>query len=277
MEQILRNDTIRIDTNETISLKHIFECGQCFRWKPSPKGGYVGVAFGQATRLWQQEDGLYLLATPQQVKEIWHPYLDLDRDYTALTQAFCTGEFMEKAVAYGRGLRILQQEPWEALVSFLVSQCNNIPRICSILDTFCKLFGQPLELEGDVLYAFPTPQRVAMLSLEDLAPLRAGYRAKYILSAAQAVAREQLDFEGLRGMNTPEARQGIMELQGVGRKVADCFLLFGLGKMDAFPVDTWMKKAGAHYAPDLASFGPYAGLAQQYIFYYARGTKLKMD
>ena len=262
---------------EPICLEHIFECGQCFRWSPSPRGGYVGTAYGHATRLWLAEGCLHLLASPQEFHDIWRPYFDLDENYEALTAPLCCNDFMGRAVAYGRGLRILRQDPWEALVSFLVSQCNNIPRIRTILHTLCRLYGQPLLLEGETLYAFPSAARIACLSLEDLAPLRAGYRAQYILSAAQAVAGGSLDLEALKTMDTESARQAIQSLRGVGRKVADCFLLFGLHKLDAFPVDTWMKKAQALYPPgfDQRAFGPLAGLAQQYIFYYARSTRLE--
>lgn len=267
-------NTIEVAGDEPICPRHIFECGQCFRWSPSPKGGYTGVAYGRPTRVWMEGNRLFLRGTAEAYETIWRPYFDLDRSYDALTESFCCNDFMRRAVEYGRGLRILRQEPWEALASFIVSQCNNIPRIRSILDIFCRLYGDAVELEGETLYTFPSPGRTAALTLEDLAPLRAGYRAEYILLAARAITAGELDLGALGAMPTEQARQAVQALRGVGRKVADCFLLFGLHKLDAFPVDTWMKKAGAYYPA--ASFGDYAGVAQQYIFYYARGTKLKL-
>lgn len=273
-----KEQIIEVAGDEPICLRHIFECGQCFRWSPSPKGGYKGVAYGRPTRVWMEGGRLFMRSTAAEYETIWRPYFDLDQSYNTLTEGFCHNDFMRQAVEYGRGLRILQQDPWEALASFIISQCNNIPRIRSILDILCRLYGDAVELEGETLHAFPSPARIAALSLADLTPLRAGYRAQYILLAAQAIAAGALNLEALRSMSTSEARQTIQTLRGVGRKVADCFLLFGLHKLDAFPVDTWMKKAGAFYQADepAFSFGAYAGVAQQYIFYYARGTKLEL-
>ncbi len=278
MQPVFHEGIIEVAGDEPICLQHIFECGQCFRWSPSPRGGYTGVAYGRPTRVWMEGDRLFLRGTPAEYQQIWRTYFDLDRSYDALTEGFCCNDFMRRAVDYGRGLRILRQEPWEALASFIVPQCNNIPRIRSILDVFCRLYGEPVELEGETLHTFPAPKRVAALSLADLTPLRAGYRAQYILLAAQSVASGGLDLAALQHMDTEQARAAVQSLRGVGRKVADCFLLFGLHKLDAFPVDTWMKKADAFYQPggSAAAFGPYAGIAQQYIFYYARGTKLAL-
>ena len=274
--EILENDgVVQARLNDSLNIEHIFRCGQCFRWQPSEKGGYIGAAYGRAVRVWQQENVLFLLCSLEDFELVWRRYFDLDRQYDQLTQRFCLNEFMKKAAAHGRGLRILRQQPWEALISFIVSQCNNIPRISGILQTMCRLWGQPLELEGQVLYSFPAPATLAALSLEDLAPLRAGYRAKYILAAAQAVCQGKLDFAALEAMEADQARQALTALPGVGRKVADCALLYGLGKMEAFPVDAWMKKAAPFYGVDAGDFGPLAGVAQQYIFYYARESGLK--
>ena len=264
---------VRVKLADSLSLEHLFQCGQCFRWKRSGQGGYVGVAYGRAVRVWQQESQLFLRCTRVEFDRVWRRYFDLDRDQ--LLSRFTVNHFLEQAVGHGRGLRILRQQPWEALVSFLVSQCNNIPRISGILQTLCCQWGQPLELEGERLYAFPPPEALAPLSLEQLAPLRAGYRAKYILAAAQAVCQGVVDFDCLEQMDTAQARQALMALPGVGPKVADCVLLYGLGKLDAFPVDAWMKKAAPFYGVSPETFGPLAGIAQQYIFYYARETGLK--
>ena len=270
-----KDGVVQARLNDSLNIEHIFRCGQCFRWQPSEKGGYIGAAYGRAVRVWQQENVLFLLCSLEDFELVWRRYFDLDRQYDQLTQRFCLNEFMKKAAAHGRGLRILRQQPWEALISFIVSQCNNIPRISGILQTMCRLWGQPLELEGQVLYSFPAPATLAALSLEDLAPLRAGYRAKYILAAAQAVCQGKLDFAALEAMEADQARQALTALPGVGRKVADCALLYGLGKMEAFPVDAWMKKAAPFYGVDPGDFGPLAGVAQQYIFYYARESGLK--
>lgn len=270
MDIIQHQGYIEVCLHEAFAPHHTFACGQCFRWRPDGQGRYRGVAFGKELTVWGT-DSLCMTCTPAEFEAHWRGYFDLDRNYTAITQAFQGDAYFEDAVRFGMGLRLLVQEPWEALCSFILSQCNNIGRIQGIIDSFCAAFGQ--DMGG--FYAFPTAEQVAAQTLDRLQVMRAGYRAKYVLHAAQAVASGRLDFEKLRAMPTEQARAAVMELNGVGRKVADCFLLFGLGKYDAFPVDTWMKKAESHYDKGRygANFGPFAGIAQQYIFYYARSGR----
>ena len=262
---------IEIRDIERFAPKHTFECGQCFRWFEKD-GKYEGVAMGKKLTVWADENALYMTSTKEDFENIWRKYFDLDRSYESIAKAFTGDEFFAQAVEYGLGLRLLKQDPWEALCSFIISQCNNISRIQKIVSTLCENFGE--KIEGG--YAFPTAEKIALLELSDLDILRSGYRAKYILNAAKAVAEGEISFEKLESMQTDEARKYIMSLNGVGRKVADCFLLFGMAKYDAFPVDTWMKKAKDHY--DIknygAHFGEFAGIAQQYIFYYARSQKI---
>lgn len=266
MNTLAQDNCIRV-SDAQISLEHTFSCGQCFRWEPGRDGSFTGVALGRAVRVWTEGEDLYLRCTEEEYQEVWAGYFDLDRDYRPIAEGLARDEFMRRAVEHGWGLRILRQEPWEALCTFIFSQCNHIPRIRQIVDRLCRLCGEELKFEGERHYAFPGPERVAALSGEELGSLRAGYRAPYVREAAQALALGQLDLAELREGETDVARQALMALNGVGRKVADCVLLFGLNKLEAFPVDTWMKKAeGLH--PDCA--GPYAGIAQQYIFYYMR-------
>jgi N-glycosylase/DNA lyase len=182
---------------------------------------------------------------------------------------------MAAAASFGAGIRILRQDPWETLCSFILSQCNNIPRIKRLVETLCALFGDPIPGARNA-FAFPSPQRLAGLRETDFAPLRAGYRAKYILSAANAVASGALNLAELAASTPDAALASLKTLPGVGDKVAACAVLFGLHMLDAFPVDTWMKKAIArHYGAgfDPAIFAPYAGIAQQYMFYYERSGK----
>ena len=255
-------------------IRHICDCGQCFRFLPF-EGGYLGVAYGRPIYMENSSDGVSLHCSQSEFDTVWKDFFDLDTDYAVIAQALPKDGFTSAAVEFGRGLRILRQEPWEALCSFIISQCNNIPRIQSIIDRLCRLFGEEIEWRGQTLYTFPSAERLAQCTSEDLAPLRCGYRAPYIISAAKTVAACGSYFEELADLPTPEARKKIMELEGVGPKVADCFLLFGLHKLDAFPVDTWMKKAAVYYGGkfDPSLFGEYAGIAQQYIFYYARSGK----
>lgn len=246
-----------------------FECGQCFRWDADAGGVYTGVVGKRVLRV-KEEDGLVLCSAPNEDLEYWTGYFDLDNDYTAANALFAENEYLKICADYGAGIRILRQEPWEALCSFIISQCNNIPRIKGVVLRLCQSFGEELE-EG--VFSFPGAEVIAPLSESDLAPLRSGYRAGYILNAARAVAEGRLDFDELAVMDAGEAFSQICALKGVGKKVANCFMLYGLHRMDRFPVDVWMKRALKEHFPsdfDPASLGEYSGLAQQYIFYHAR-------
>ncbi|MBQ9769516.1 MAG: DNA-3-methyladenine glycosylase 2 family protein [Clostridia bacterium] len=206
---------------------------------------------------------------------IWKDYFDLDRDYGEIIEVISENEVLKAASGFAGGIRILRQDPWEALCSFIISQNNNIPRIKGIVERLCASFGEEIK-EG--FYSFPTAEKIAALTLEDLAPLRSGFRAKYILDGAKRVASGEIDLDALKELALDEARQELMKIYGVGEKVADCTLLFGLSHIDAFPKDVWIKKAMAKLfdgsLPECAA--PYAGIAQQYIFHYARMTKLEI-
>ena len=271
--QITEHETyIEIRSESRFSARQTFTCGQCFRWQEQPDGSWRGIVRGRAARVWDDGGALCITGTRAQFDALWRSYFDCDTDYASICRSFAVDEFTAAAAEFGAGIRILNQEPWEALCTFLISQCNNIPRITAIVQRLCAGWGEPVSFEGETLHAFPTPEALAGLSPDDLAPLRAGYRAPYLIAAAQAAVSGALSFDALRAMSTEEARRSIMQLRGVGRKVADCFLLFGLHKMDAFPVDTWMKKAAAYYSGDMKRFidSPFAGVYQQYFFYYVR-------
>lgn len=271
--QITEHETyIEIRSESRFSARQTFTCGQCFRWQEQPDGSWRGIVRGRVARVRDDNGALCITGTRAQFDALWRSYFDCDTDYASICRSFAVDEFTAAAAEFGAGIRILNQEPWEALCTFLISQCNNIPRITAIVQRLCAGWGEPVSFEGETLHAFPTPEALAGLSPDDLAPLRAGYRAPYLIAAAQAAVSGALSFDALREMSTEEARRSIMQLRGVGRKVADCFLLFGLHKMDAFPVDTWMKKAAAYYSGDMKRFidSPFAGVYQQYFFYYVR-------
>lgn len=262
---------VRLASAGEMDLIKTFECGQCFRWNADADGVYTGVAFGHAARIWREGDGLYL--TSDAPASLWRDYFDLERDYGAISRAFSGGEYLDACVEYGQGIRILRQEPWEALCSFIISQCNNIKRIKGIVERLCREYGDELSFDGERVYAFPTAARLAALDEADLAPLRSGYRAAYIIAAARAVAEGALDLDALIAADYAEAKSSLLALPGVGEKVANCVVLFGLRHMEAFPIDVWIRRALREHFPrgfDPASLGEYAGLAQQYIFYYAR-------
>ncbi len=265
--------------NEPFSLTQTFSCGQCFRWEETAPETWRGAAFGRAVTLALHNGILYADCSPEEFNRVWRPYLDLDRDYTAIRRIVSIDPATAEAVNYGAGIRILRQEPWETLCSFLLSQCNNIPRIRGIIARLCRAWGEPIRGE---IRAFPTAERMASLSPDELSAVsRCGYRAPYLIAAAKQVAEGDLDLCALRNENTADAKRKLLTLPGVGEKVADCVLLFGLQKTDAFPVDVWMRRAvntlyGRNFDP-AAAFGPYAGIAQQYLFYYAQSGRLKSD
>lgn len=270
-------ETKKIYDCEDFSPREIFECGQAFRWEADENGAYTGIAFGTPARVWRENDEICIMSECGSYEKIWHNYFDLERDYKALRGEISREKVLEKACDFGRGIRILRQEPWEALCSFIISQCNNIPRIKGIVENLCALCGDKITFLDKTYYAFPSADAVARLSEKELSTLRSGYRAAYIKNAAEAVSRGEFDLEAVSSLSTDEAKRCLLELPGVGEKVASCVLLFGMGKLDAFPVDVWMKRAIVEFFGegkfDYKRFGNLAGLAQQYMFHYMRNGK----
>ncbi len=265
-------DIINLCPTRELDIVKTFECGQCFRWNRDENGVYRGVAMGHAAKIWAESGRVFVLSDAPE--SFWREYFDLERDYASISRAFDGGEYLAKCVEYGMGIRILRQEPWEALCSFIISQCNNIKRIKGIVEKLCAMYGEERELEGERFYTFPTAQKLSRLSVEELAPLRSGYRAAYIINAAVAVSGGAIDLESLIKADYRTAKKELMKLSGVGEKVANCVVLFGLYHMEAFPVDVWIRRAlKEHFPPgfDPDTLGEYAGLAQQYIYFYARG------
>lgn len=257
---------------ESLDIIKTFECGQCFRWNADENGVYHGVVAGYYAQVSVENDKVYI--TSDAPFELWTEYFDLETDYAEISKSF-SGDYLRTCTEYGMGIRILRQESWEALCSFIISQCNNISRIKGIVERLCECFGEPKEHMGKRFYSFPTAERLAQLTPEELAPIRSGYRAEYIINAAKAVTSGELDLEKLRACDYKEAIKALRTVRGIGEKVANCVVLFGLNHMEAFPVDVWMKRAlKENFPPDFdpESLGEYAGLAQQYIFYYARSS-----
>ena len=259
---------------QELNPQRTFDCGQCFRWNADAEGKYRGVASGKAAVVWAEAGRTYIECAAGDIY-FWRDYLDMETDYAEARRSIEVCNYLRDCAAYGEGIRILRQDKWEALCSFIISQCNNIPRIKGIVEKLCSLYGEPVEAPWGEARAFPTAERVADLSEEALAPLRSGYRAPYILAAARAVAGGDIDLDATALLPCGEARAELKKLNGVGDKVANCVVLFGLHQLDAFPVDVWIKRALAANMPkgfDPSSLGKYAGLAQQYMFFHARET-----
>lgn len=266
-----------VENCEDFSPAAIFECGQAFRWNADENGIYTGVAYGVPARVWTENGKGYILSAEDSFSSVWRNYFDLERDYSSLRNEISREAVLAPACEFGKGIRILRQEPWEALCSFIISQCNNIPRIKGIVEKLCMLCGDEIDFMGEKLYTFPDAENVARLSEKELGSLRAGYRAAYISEAARGVADGTIDLQHITSLPTLDAKRELLSLSGVGEKVASCVLLFGLGKLDAFPVDVWMKKAIKFFFGegkfDYSRFGNLAGLTQQYMFHYMRNRK----
>lgn len=249
------------------NLDQTLNCGQSFRWQPDADGWFVGVAGAHYARMHQQGDQITIVSTADEA--FWHNYFDTKTDYAGLISAFIKTPQLVAPCESAGGIRILKQDGWEALASFIISQNNNIKRISGIISRLCETFGEPIA-EG--IYAFPTPQRLALCSVEDLAPLRSGFRARYLIDAAQKVCDNTVDIQALYSLPLEEARAMLTQIVGVGRKVADCALLFGFYRLECFPVDVWIGRALKELFPDgfPQSLAEHAGIAQQMVFHYMR-------
>lgn len=274
---------------------HIFDCGQCFRWEKNDDGSYSGIAFGKMATIGYDKSNETLLihdADEDDFEKVWRAYLDLDRDYSAIKKALAEKDtIIRDAIEFGYGIRILNQEKWETLLSFIISQNNNIPRIKKCINSLAETLGEYAgEYKGKKYYSLPTPEVLASATLEDLEPCRLGYRAKYLIETAVKVSEEGLDcLERLGGcdVSSSETCETLRGYCGVGPKVANCIALFSMGKLDSFPIDVWVRKvmnrmygidendmkAMAEFAEE--TFGELGGIAQQYLFYYITNNKMQ--
>ncbi len=269
------DNKVRIKNAVNFNLMQTLDCGQAFRWKQSESGVWSGVAYGKYIEIYNDRNDIIIDGTTkEEYYNIWRSYFDIDRDYSKIIQEISSNETLCLASGYGYGIRILQQETWEALCSFIISQNNNIPRIKGIIERLCENFGE----KCGIGYTFPSAEKIACLTVGDLSPLRCGFRARYIIDAAQKVSSGQIDLKALKDTDYETAKNKLMTITGVGPKVADCTLLYGLGRIEAFPEDVWIKRAmKVLFNGNLPKCAvPYAGIVQQYIFYYARGGNLNV-
>ncbi len=261
------------------SLSQCLTSGQAFRWKPQDEG-FFGVALGRAVYAEQSGDTLTLRGIAEEDAEAFIDYFDLRRDYGAVKALYASDPFLREGMEYAPGMRVLNQPPFETLISFIISANNNVKRIMGIVETLCERYGAPI----NGAYDFPTPEALASLSEDALKACGTGYRARYIIGAARAVA-EGFDLNEAACMPFEQARQALAKLPGVGLKVADCVCLYSLGFAQGFPADVWMRRVlcsvyGYRGKNDKEMrafvderFGALAGLAQQYLFHYARHHK----
>lgn len=273
-------DIIKQDGNNVIvtapcfSLVQTLDCGQAFRFSEKD-GVWQGVIGDRLLKMKQTDDGvIFYDITADDFCLKYYDYFTLGFDYAALQRELCSDDTLKKAIDNAKGIRMLKQDKWETLCSFIISQNNNIPRIKGIISRLCESLGDKIADTDE--YTFPCAEKIAALSLDDLSPLRAGFRAKYILDAAQKTAGGEIDFNLLETAPLDDARAELMKIKGVGPKVAECVLLFSCGRFDAFPMDVWMKRVMAVLYPDglPQCAHQYRGIAQQYLFHYSRCIKL---
>ena len=303
---------IRVD-GTNFSIDQISASGQCFRMTEQEDGSFQVIANGRRLRL-KQEQPSYQTPSPYQAQSpsqnqpqtsgdelsiskefqknsvilmdcseedfqtIWKPYFDLDTDYSRfLTSINPDDTYLRSAVAYGHGIRILRQDLWEMIISFIISQQNNIRRIRKCIETICAHYGTKIDPINDTntcsdsFYLFPTPEQLATATEEELRALGLGYRSRYLVETAQSIVSGEISLDALRQMDYSSARAELLKLCGVGAKVADCICLFGLHHLEAFPIDTHIRQVLTTHYPDgfpFESYAGYEGVLQQYIFYY---------
>ncbi len=259
---------------ENFDVAQTFDCGQCFRFDVEGNKA-KGFAFGREITFTQiSENELEIDCTENEFNTVWKSYLGLDLDYGAIRsemrQLRSSDEKLLTAMETGKGIRILRQEPWETLCSFIISQNNNIPRIKKLIAALCRAGA---ELDGGSEITFPKPETLLKLGIDGLFALKTGFRAGYLYDAALKVSSGEINLNSIYGMSLSDAQVELCKIKGVGPKVAACTLLFGFGRYDAFPIDVWVKRVIAeYYGGDISptDFGAYAGLAQQYLFYHRR-------
>ena len=276
--------------NKCFSIPQICESGQCFRLDAVSEDTYELLAGSRYLKIRIREnlaeaagrDGnrkansqgeTILYCTQEEYDTFWKEYFDLSVSYSDyIGQIDEQDDYLKSAAAFGGGIRILRQDTWEMIITFILSQQNNIPRIKGLIRALSERYGKKCETpEGRAYYAFPCAEELSRAAEEELRELKLGYRSKYICQTARMVAGGEIDLDALKEMEYTEARTELMRLSGIGGKVADCICLFALHQMDAFPVDTHIKKVLELHYPHGFPFEKYrgcAGVMQQYIFYY---------
>ena len=287
MEISCKNGNVLLTDTDSFELSHIFDCGQCFRWNRNPDGSFSGVAMDRALKI-SKHDGKVIFhnTSIDDFNNIWREYFDFKTSYSEIKKELSSDKILKEAIGYGDGIRILKQDLWECVVSFIISASNNIPRIKKIVENLCCNFGEKISYMGEVFYTFPTPEKINSLTLEDLSVIKAGFRDKYILDAAEKFVSGEISYDKLLNMSAVDAKKMLMTIKGVGNKVADCIVLFGLSKCESFPVDVWIKRImeycyfdGEESIEKISAFakekfGTLGGYAQQYLFFYARENKI---
>ena len=295
-----------IEEVKNFKLKQIFECGQIFRFEEIAEGNFIVIAFGKLIELKEEGNNILIYnSTEEEVRNMWLKYFDLDRDYSKIKEELSKDNLLKESIEFGYGVRVLNQDPFEILLSFIISARNNIPSIKKSVNKISTKWGKKIDYKEKTYYAFPNIHEIKDATLEEIQETGASFRSKYILDTIKnvynstterndlSVNEENLyikyNLEYIKSLNDDECHEALQQFKGVGAKVADCIMLFSMEKTSAFPVDVWVKRAMIHFygAEDSSlskirifarnKFGRLAGFAQQYFFYYARENKLKIE
>lgn len=289
------DNKIILEGVKNFNIKQILECGQCFRWEKVKEMDYIIIAFGKVIEVIQEDDTVTILNTSKDdFNNIWVKYFDLERDYSKIKEELSKDEILNLSVEYGYGIRLLNQEAFELLISFIISARNSIPSIKKTIAKISERWGEEIEYNGEKYYTFPTPEALKNVTEDEIRETGASFRSKYIVDTVKNVNADLenkdgvFNLERIQKLEDDECHKALQEFKGVGAKVADCIMLFSMAKYSGFPVDVWVKRAMMHfYNAEEGSlnkirifgrdrFGNLAGFAQQYLFYYARENGIKL-
>ncbi|OOM77723.1 DNA-3-methyladenine glycosylase [Clostridium puniceum] len=298
------DDYVIIEEVKNLKLKHIFECGQIFRFEEISDGDFIVIAFGKIIELKENGNNVLIYnSTEEEVRNIWLKYLDLDRDYSKIKTELSKDSLLRESIEFGYGVRVLNQDPFEMLISFIISARNNIPSIKKTVNKISEKWGKEVQYKGNTYYTFPNILEIKDATLEEIQETGASFRSKYIIDTIKNVYNStkenskmcednlslKYNLDYIKNLSDDDCHNALQEFKGVGAKVADCIMLFSMEKTSAFPVDVWVKRAMIHFygAEDSSlnkirifarnKLGNLAGFAQQYLFYYARENKIKID
>ena len=286
----MKEQKYTIKNIDSFEPKDIFECGQCFRWNKQEDGSYTGVFKNNVMNVKKDKDTIIFHGICENdIKETVEDYFDLNRNYKQIKEKLAQiDENVKTSIEYGKGIRILNQDLWEMIISYIISANNNIPRIKGIIERLSKKYGNEIEWKGQKYYTFPSCEQLKDVTVQDYRNLGLGFRDIRVYETTQMILNKEVDLEKLRNnQNTQEVRNELLKLSGVGPKVADCILLFSdLKRFDVFPIDVWVRrvmnelyiknedetKVSKTKIEKLAEekFGNLKGLAQQYLFYWRR-------
>lgn len=287
---MLKEQSYKLEGQNSFELPHIFDCGQCFRWNIEKDGSYTGVFKNNVLNVKKEKDVIYFKGICDgDIKKIIEEYFDLNRDYNQIKQILSkVDENLKMSIEYGSGIRILSQDLWETIISFIISANNNIPRIKGIIERLSQKYGNEIEWTNKKYYTFPTAKQLESVSVEDFRKLGLGFRDIRLYETTHMILNKEINLEELHNeKDTLKVREKLLELSGVGPKVADCILLFStLKRFDTFPIDVWVRrvmnelyiknedetKVNKKDIEKIAKekFGKLEGIAQQYLFYWKR-------